>query len=175
MASQQTELSKADIEERHKAASTVLHELEARLIEARATELYWRRALRKAVFSDLAAEFGGDVPASLPDEDAPAEVAGVAAGPSDADASDPPNAPRAKRPARPADTPNLPAGSDGGRRPPSEKRPKHGVEACIARWAAERGKVAGVAHLYAPPCLRLAAARGKWARGKSSGNVDKTD
>ena len=176
MASQLPDLSKDEIEGRWKTAATVLRDLEVQLIEARAEELYWRRALRKAVFSGLAAEYGGDIPSSLPDEDAPSEPAGGASGPCDSEAPEPPRPPRAKRPVRPAGTPDRPTGPDGGRRPPREKRPKHGTDGvCIACWAAERGKAAGVAHLYEPPCLRTKAERGKWAKGKSSDAVGRTD
>ena len=109
----QMELSKAEIGERHVAASAKLHELETQLIEARATELYWRRALRKAVFADLAAEFGGDVPSSLPDEDTPADAAGIAAAAGGSETVDPPIPPKAKRAARSAADPDRLAGAEG--------------------------------------------------------------
>ena len=67
--SDHTELDKASVEKFYRSACATLHDLEARLIEARAIELFWRRALRRTVFSELVSQYGGEAPDAQPNED----------------------------------------------------------------------------------------------------------
>ena len=169
--SDHTELDKASVEKFYRSACATLHDLEARLIEARARELFWRRALRRTVFSELVSQYGGEAPDTQPNEDdkdvggplVPVESEGVRATDTEAetqpakDAADGVNKGAPKKNANKKSRVKQPLHDKRA----YEKRPVHGADACVACWAAARNKSACVAHLYKPPCTREMPQRGK--------------
>ena len=153
------DLDKNTLVKNRKAALKRVHDLESELVEANATELYWRRAVRKHIIGELAAENGaapGQVDANTGDDD---------------DDDEKPLADLVPDRRRKAAPPPSPLDTVAPKK--RMKRPEHGVDACIACWAAERQVTAGRAHLYRPPCLRVAPSRGKWAK-KAPGSETQT-
>jgi len=131
------------------------------LVTANAKVAFFRRLLRRGVVVELAGEFGcdleGDVVASQ-ESAAAGSVADDPKGPGMGAGDDVP--PPGKKSSK------TPLAQAGAAPPPAGKRVKKESvpdNVCRACWNLQRGKFAGVGHLYKPPCLKPVPVRGKAA------------
>ena len=170
--SHHTGLDKAYAEKCWLSAKAAILDLEKQLLNAHNTELFWRRQVRRAALSELAAQHGCEAPDTQSNEDdkdvggplVPVESEGARA--TDTEAETQPAKDAADGVNKGAPKKNANKKSRVKQQPlhdkrAYEKRPVHGADACVACWAAARNKSACVAPLYKPPCTREMPQRGK--------------